>query len=314
MGPSVNGTLNLYKPLGHTSMAVVRRVKRLTSQRGVGHGGTLDPLAEGVLPLCFGQATRVMEYLVNSSKLYRLRVRLGVSTDTFDAEGRVTQERDPTGVTAEKVEQVLEGFRGTIYQTPPMYSALKRQGQRLYALARAGIEVERQPRRVEVQRLELVAWESPEATLEVECGRGMYMRSLAHELGEALGCGAHQVALTRLRTGPFHVEDSVTMERLEAACREATWTELLQPLDTVFLPMKAVVVGHAAEREIRNGQPVNLGPRSHSASHLESWRLYTTEGVFLAVARFDKPLGLWKPQKVFRLHTPSPHAPEPSAP
>ena len=212
-----DGIFNIDKAAGITSMEVVRQVKRQCSQRHVGHGGTLDPAATGVLPVCLGQATRLMQFLVDSNKDYLATIHLGITTDTYDAQGRVVEERDPSGVTPESFEAALCSHRGTIQQTPPMYSALKRQGRRLHQLARAGIQVERAPRTVEVMRLELIQWEPPLATLSILCSRGVYIRSLAHDMGQLLGCGAHLAQLRRLRTGPFHVDQAVSIERLREA-------------------------------------------------------------------------------------------------
>ncbi|MBI2856367.1 MAG: tRNA pseudouridine(55) synthase TruB, partial [Chloroflexi bacterium] len=197
----VQGILNVIKPPQWTSMDVVRLIKRLTRQKRVGHAGTLDPQATGILPICIGQATRVMEYLVNSPKTYHAVVQLGVSTDTYDAQGQITDVRDPSHITLQDVDTALEAFRGVFYQVPPMYSALKREGERLYNLARAGKEVAREPRKVESFRLEVTGWNPPEVELEIECGRGLYVRSLAYDMGVALGCGASLGGLTRLSSG-----------------------------------------------------------------------------------------------------------------
>ena len=199
----ITGIISISKPLEWTSMEVVRRVKRLTRQKRVGHAGTLDPQATGVLPICFGQATRIMEYLVDSLKVYKAVIRLGVSTDTYDSQGQITATNDPSHVTYEDIEREMEAFRGVFLQVPPMYSALKRDGERLYNLARAGKEVEREPREVEIYKSAITDWRPPDVEVEIECGRGMYVRSLAHDLGAALGCGAHLKELVRLRTGPL---------------------------------------------------------------------------------------------------------------
>ena len=226
----INGFLVLNKPVGSTSMDAVRRVKRLTGmKKRVGHGGTLDPLATGILPICFGQATRLMEHLINETKGYRMDVRLGVSTDTYDAEGQVVQEQDPSHITREQVEEALDAFRGTILQKPPMHSALKKDGKRLYELARQGVEVEREARQVEVYSLDLLDFNLPLITLESECGRGVYMRSLAYDLGEMLGCGAHTASLVRLRTGGFRIEDAVTLDQFAQAVEENRWKEMILP-------------------------------------------------------------------------------------
>ena len=168
-----HGILNLIKQLDWTSMDVVRLVKRLTGQKRVGHAGTLDPQATGVLPVCLGQATRLMEYLVDNQKSYRSTIRLGVTTDTYDSEGKVVRDLDPSYVSREDVERSLDGFRGTFLQVPPMYSALKVDGTRLYKLARAGREVERKPREVHSYSINITAWNHPDVEIEVECGRGL---------------------------------------------------------------------------------------------------------------------------------------------
>ena len=255
----VNGFLGLNKASGMTSMDVVRVVKRLTGMRKrVGHGGTLDPLAEGVLPICFGQGTRLMEYLINKTKEYSMTIRLGVETDTYDAEGVVVEERDASGITKEDVEIAIRSFRGTFLQKPPMHSALKKNGQRLYTLARKGVEVELEPRQVEVYSLTVESFEDCFVTIRVECGRGMYMRSLAHDLGQALGCGAHASNLIREKAGPFVLEETVTIEQLEEASECGRWQQLLKPMDLPVLHLKSIVVGSGAEKYLRNGQPGSL--------------------------------------------------------
>ena len=291
-------------------MEAVRRVRRFTGQRrGVGHGGTLDPLAEGVLPICFGQATRLMEYLVEGAKGYRMEMLLGVTTDTYDAEGQVGEKADPSGVTVEQVTSVLDAFRGVFEQTPPMYSALKRQGKRLYELARAGIEVEREPRRVQVYHLQQLSFELPRLVLEVECGRGLYLRSLAHDIGQALECGAHLSALTRFKAGAFNQEDSMELEEVESRASEGTWEACLRPLDFPLLYMKAIRLSRAGEKLLRNGQPVSLGPQPSQTTHLESCRAYSEEGRFLGVVRWDRSQSLWRPLKIFHPGPVSAHAP-----
>ena len=306
----LDGFVNVNKPRGCTSMDVVRRLKRLSGmRRRVGHGGTLDPLAEGVLPICFGQATRLMETLVNSPKGYTMKAHLGVSTTTYDSEGEVLEKREVGTLTSADLDASLDPFRGVIYQTPPMYSALKHKGKRLYELARAGVEVEREPRRVEIFQLELTDYTPPTATLRVECGRGVYMRSLAHHWGQELGCGAHLSELIRVRSGPFRVEDAVTLDDLEAADSSNSVTTHLRPVDCVLLELKSTTIGKAAERLIRTGQSVTLGPELSYAGYLEKLRAYTTDGRFLGVLRFYKTENQWKPYQVFNLDTPSPYAP-----
>lgn len=309
--PGVNGFINLYKPAGITSMDALRRVKRITGQRKkVGHGGTMDPLARGVLPVCFGQATRLMDYVVGSSKRYVMDVKLGESTSTYDAEGEITSRRDASSITQEKIQSALEGFIGVVDQVPPMYSAVKVDGQRLYKLARSGIEVERQPRSVEIHSVQLTRLDLPELTLDVECGKGVYMRTLAHDLGEILGCGAHVTDLERQSCGGFSSDDSVTLDALEEAAQApGGWLGLLHPVDWVLRSFKTVTVGAAAERFLRNGQPVSLANPNFTAGYLEQFRAYNPAGQFLALVRFDRASNSWRPLKVFNTEERSPLAP-----
>ena len=305
--PQINGFINVNKSRGGTSMDVVRRVKRLTGQKKrVGHGGTLDPQAEGVLPICFGQATRLMEHLIDGVKGYYMKVRLGATTSTYDSEGEVVTTGEAwRSVSRDDVEQAIQPFCGVIMQTPPMYSALKHQGKRLYELARAGVEVEREPRRVEVYGIEILDVSPPDLSLQVQCGRGVYMRSLAHDLGEALGCGGYLLELVRTRSGQFRVEEGVTLDAME----ELGWEQHLHPVDYALLDSKSTIVPRAAERLIRHGRDVSLGPNLSYAGYMERYRAYTSDGRFLAVLRYNKPENLWTPSLVFQLDTVSPYCP-----
>ena len=280
-------------------MDVVRLAKRLTKQRHVGHGGTLDPDASGVLPLCFGQATRTMEFLINSVKVYRAQLTLGVSTDTYDHQGQVTEERDASGVTLEQVRQALEAFRGAIDQVPPMFSALKQGGRRLYELARAGKVVPRDPRRVQVFRLDILNWDLPYLEMEIECGRGVYIRSLAHDLGQALGCGAYLSQLVRKRTGPFFLEGALSLDQAAETFESGEWVSLLHAPDIVLLHLRAAVVGPEAEARLRNGQTIALRTARFAPVQHEGCRAYSIDGHFVALLRFQGPPNLWRPDMVF---------------
>ncbi len=250
-----DGILNLNKPLGPTSHDVVRRVRTLAGVRRVGHAGTLDPLATGVLLVCVGKATRVAEYLVATRKVYAARVRLGVATSTFDAEGDAVSE-SPVDVTRAQIEAALAPFRGKILQVPPMYSAVKHRGVPLYRLARRGIEVTRQPRPVEIFRLDLIAWEAPDALLEVTCSPGTYVRALAHDLGQAMGCGAHLAALTREASGSFLLEDAITLEELAVVASEGRWCDHLLPIDAALSGFPTWRLGADQARRLCMGQTV----------------------------------------------------------
>ena len=295
----MDGILNIDKPYGITSMEVVRRLKRAGRLKRVGHGGTLDPVATGVVPICIGQATRVMEYLVDNTKEYRASIKMGVKTDTYDSMGQETGRTDSSHVTRADVEQVLGSFKGVTQQVPPMYSALKRQGKRLYELARAGIEVEREARRVEVFRIELVEWSPPVATVEVGCGRGFYMRSLAHDLGEVLGCGAHLDGLVRLRSGPFKISDALSLEEGERRLSEGAWRDVLHAPDAVLQHLRAAIVGKRIEELIRHGRPLPTGLRAPPPDPKELCRTYSVDGTFVAILSFDAATRQWRPDKVF---------------
>ena len=309
--PLLNGFINLYKPPGITSMDALRRVKRITGQRSkVGHGGTIDPLARGVLPVCLGQATRLMDHVVGSSKKYQMEVKLGETTTTYDGEGEVVKTAEVSDLSFEKVEEATRSFVGLIEQKPPMYSAIKVQGQRLYKLARAGIEVEREPRPVEIYSISVVECSPPTLLLEVESGRGAYMRSLANDLGEALGCGGHVADLVRMSCGGFDQADSVSLEQLEGAATEpGGWERYIHPVDWVLRDLKSVSVGSEAEQYLRHGQSISLGGPFVDAKYMEQFRAYSNDGHFLALVRFDRPANAWRPVKVFRIDSPSPYAP-----
>ncbi|MCI0840484.1 MAG: tRNA pseudouridine(55) synthase TruB [Chloroflexi bacterium] len=299
--PKYDGILNVDKPYGLTSMDVVRRLKRASGQKRVGHGGTLDPIATGVIPICFGQATRMMEDLINGPKRYRAAVELGVVTDTYDALGEIVETRDASAVTLADIEEAINGFIGVIQQVPPMYSALKKNGRRLYQLAREGVEVERDARSVTVQDIKIVAWDSPAITIEVSCGRGFYMRSLAYDLGNALGCGGHMKSLVRLQSGVFSVDAALSLEHAEQKLQDGEWQDILHSPDVVLSAMKAIVVGKQTEDLIRNGCSLPLALSLPRGKADDRCRAYSVDGRFLAILTFDSTSGQWHPDKVFAL-------------
>jgi len=294
--PEASGFLNVNKDRGVTSTDVVRQVKRLTVQRKVGHCGTLDPDATGVLPVCIGRATRFVEAVVNAGKDYLMKVRLGVATDTYDGSGVVVREADPRNIGRADVEAVLERFRGETSQLPPMYSAIKVGGRPLYELARAGATVERTPRRVTVTSLELVEWEHPEFVLSIECGRGFYARSLANDIGEALGNAAHMSGLERRRAGPFRIEDSITLDGFERMVKLGNWRDALRPPDFVLDHLPGIVLDPLAEEQLRHGQVVPARDfNDRGTGQVARARMYSIDGVFLALARYDPAGPWWRP-------------------
>ena len=299
MTEQIDGILNIDKPAGITSMDVVRRIKRASSQKRVGHGGTLDPFASGVVPICLGRATRMMEYLVDGTKEYHATVRLGVETDTYDVDGEVVAESDVSDIDILAIRQALGPFVGMIEQVPPMYSALKKDGERLYNMARAGIEVEREPRSVHVLGIDVIDWSPPDLVIDVACGRGFYMRSLAHDLGEVLGCGGHLQELTRTRNSAFNIDEALSPEEAETRFSEGTWQDALHSPDVAVRSMPAIVVDRGVADRVRNGRPLPGALRIPFDQPGEECRVYGSDGEFLALMIFDRSAGQWQPRKVF---------------
>jgi tRNA pseudouridine55 synthase len=299
-----SGVLVIDKPRGWTSFQVVARVRRLAGEKRVGHAGTLDPLATGVLPVCLGTATRLVEYLADATKEYRASVHLGATSPTYDAEGPIQQvvpvDQLPDTAT---VAGALAQFRGPQQQLPPMHSAVQQGGKRLYDLARQGIEVERQPRPVTIYRLELLAYTAPVLELLVECSKGTYIRSLAHDLGETLGCGAYLAGLVRTRHGPFRLADAVTMTDLEAGATAGRLTEILRPADVLLAKWPRVDLDAEAARRVGQGQPLAYpAPATGPATEADTpphLRAYSPDGTFLAVVEWDAAKRRWQPIKVF---------------
>jgi tRNA pseudouridine55 synthase len=251
------GILNINKPAAVTSHNVVARVRRVVNMRRVGHAGTLDPMATGVLVVCLGRATRVAEYVAETPKTYLATIHFGVVTETWDTEGQVLERHDVGDLSLTAIEGVLPEFRGRIEQVPPAYSALKRDGQPLYRLARRGIAVHLAAREVEILQLDVMAWRPPELEIKVSCTKGTYMRSLAYDLGRRLGVGAHLSALVRLAVGSFRIEDAVDLEALE---REAPglWTRHVAPLREALAHLPGVTVDQDTARRLSLGQAVAL--------------------------------------------------------
>jgi tRNA pseudouridine55 synthase len=295
----MDGILNINKPWGKTSFSIVSLVKRLSGEKRVGHAGTLDPAATGVLPVCLGQATRVVQFLMESPKSYRAEIELGVATDSQDATGTVISRGDPSNITKEKLLSALDSFRGPIEQTPPMYSAVKQGGKPLYQLARSGITVPRKSRKRWIYRLELTDWQPPLATIEVECSRGTYIRTLADDLGRLLGCGATLKTLTRLSCGIFTIEDAVSLPQLEEAFAQGNGEGLLHPLDSVLGDLPSVALDEATEAAMKNGKPLSSADLDNPPDEGNRCRAYSRDGRFLGTLRFDAEKEQWRPEKVF---------------
>jgi tRNA pseudouridine55 synthase len=298
----VHGWVVLDKPVGMTSTHAVSLVKRLFSAKRCGHAGTLDPLASGALPIALGEATKTVPFVMDGRKLYRFAIQWGEERDTDDAEGRIvsTSKERPS---LEAIRALLPAYTGLIQQVPPRYSAIKIEGERAYDLARDGEQVELVPRPVEIGRLELVTVPDPDhAVLEAECGKGTYVRSLARDLGRALGCFGHVSALRRAAVGPFTPETMISLEQLEALCHraasgEGNLADALMPVETALDDIPALAVNRADAARLQRGQAVLL--RGRDAPNFRGTVYVTVSGQLLALAELDR--GEIVPKRVFNL-------------
>jgi tRNA pseudouridine55 synthase len=286
-----SGLLNINKPQGITSHDAVLAVRRITGVRRVGHAGTLDPMATGVLPVCVGRATRLAKYLMATDKSYQGTVRLGVETDTYDAEGEVTRSV-PVSIEQQQVRKALERYRGTIDQVPPMYSAVKQGGQPLYRLARQGVTVPREARQVTIFQIDLTDWSPPEFSFVVTCSSGTYVRSIVHDLGQQLNCGAHLTRLLRTRSGALSVEDAVPLLKLTPD----NWREHLLPMELALSELAHVQFSAEEKKRLVQGQAV---PRQPNHPRVELARAETEEGGFFALIKPSPGGSEWLPYKVF---------------
>ena len=291
--PDLSGVVVVNKPSGPTSFDVVRRLKGLFKVKRVGHTGTLDPTATGVLPICVGEATKVAGFIADGEKEYEATVRFGQVTDTQDAAGRVLETRPIEGVTEDRVREALLSFVGLIEQTPPMYSARKIEGKRLYELARAGEEVEREPRTVNVDEARMTFFQPPDCGIFVRCSKGTYLRTLAHDLGARLGSGAHLRELRRTRVGPFGIEESVGLDELMAAAKQGKdeLARYLKPLDRALDGLAELRLDAQLTRRVAHGH--TPGPADLSRLRAPPYprgrrvRLVDPAGHVLAVAESD---------------------------
>jgi len=296
---SVHGLLLLDKPAGGSSNKALQKAKWLLKAKKAGHTGSLDPLATGMLPLCFGEATKLSQYFLNADKGYETTLQLGVITDSADADGEVIETRPLPNLTEADLEQVCEPLRGAIKQVPPMVSALKVDGKRLYKLAREGITVERKARDVIVHALEITAFdpENGSASLRVVCSKGTYIRSIVTDIGEALGCGAHVTRLRRTHVSPFEGVKMVSLEELEAHADPA---QLLMPLDTGLSHFPAAKLSAEGMAAFRNGQPGGGEWLQVSGSDEEMVRIYDQQDQFIGLGTANG-VDLWSPKRVLQL-------------
>ena len=285
-GRNISGVLLLDKPEGLTSNKALQEVKFLFKAAKAGHTGSLDPLATGLLPICFGEATKMSAFLLDADKHYRVTVKLGETTTTADAEGEIVKTEDPSGVTEAQIREVMEEFLGEQQQLPPMYSAVKHKGERLYKLARQGIEVERETRTIHLYSLTLLDVKMPEFVMDVHCSKGTYVRTLAEDIGKRLGCGAHVSGLRRTGVGPYDDQSMYKLETVQEAFQEKHFEEMdswLLPLESALSGWPEVMLTADAAFYLKQGQPV-LVPNAPTSGWV---RLYANQTDFLGVGQIQ---------------------------
>ncbi|HEU0000040.1 MAG TPA: tRNA pseudouridine(55) synthase TruB [Ktedonobacteraceae bacterium] len=298
----MDGILNINKPTGMTSHDVVAKVRKLLKQKRVGHAGTLDPAASGVLPICAGQATRVAEYLSESGKAYQATIVFGSMTDTYDSEGTIIRTASTQDLARARIEAILPKFLGEQMQVPPRYSAIKLQGQPAYKRARAGEDMAMEARPITIYQLEIIDWQPshpPTLILAIECSKGTYIRSLAYDLGEQAGCGAYLGGLVRTRSGPFALLESITLEQLAEAAAQGTVEQFLFPADKAIEHYPALVLDEHTSERVRHGNVFQVGEEPGTVQEKSLARVYDNQGQFLAIAEWDEEQQKWQPTKVF---------------
>jgi len=287
------GLLIVDKPVGPTSHQVVSIVRRGTGIRKVGHAGTLDPRASGVLVLCLGSATRLSEYLSTASKRYQAVIRFGSATQTYDAEGDVVLQTG-NAPTRKEIDEILPEFMGDISQVPPPYSAIKVKGSKAYELAREGKEVELDPRIITIYDLKVSSYKAPDLALEIECSAGTYIRSIAHDLGERLSTGAHLAALRRVKSGPFSIDDAIPFPKLEVGFMVDKWEKYIVPALDALPDFPVVKVSHDDLEHVKHGHRISAAPGSSGLA-----RAVSGDGELVAILEAVEDGTLWHPRKVF---------------
>lgn len=300
-----HGIINVYKEAGYTSHDVVAKLRGICKQKKIGHTGTLDPDAVGVLPVCLGSGTKVCDLLTDRKKEYIARFRLGLVTDTQDMSGQILKENAVT-VTSGEVKQVIASFEGELMQVPPMYSALKINGRKLYELARQGKEVERPARPVHIYRLEILEEEHPEYTIKVVCSKGTYIRTLCHDIGQKLGCGAVMVSLKRTGVGEFSIKDAYKISELEKLADEERLMEAVRPVDRLFENVLEIIVNEEGYKALSNGNPLKRTDiqlkemnKDQKPEDGEEFRVYSHQHVFFGIYRYESERRLFLPVKLF---------------
>lgn len=297
----INGVLNIYKEKGFTSHDVVAKLRGIVKQKKIGHTGTLDPDAEGVLPVCLGKATKLCDMLTDKSKVYEAVLLLGKTTDTQDITGTILEEGETKDLTEEQVRACIQKFVGEQDQVPPMYSALKVNGKKLYELAREGIEVERKARKITIFEIEILEIDLPRVRMQVHCSKGTYIRTLCHDIGTTLGCGGCMEALLRTKVSRFELKDSLRLSEIDALQQEGKLDSVLIPIDEMFSSLKEVTIDPVQERLIYNGNPFvekYLGEHPNF-SEKEQVRVYDMKHQFVGIYRYQAEEKRFSIEKMF---------------
>ena len=296
-----NGIINVYKEKGYTSFDVVARMRGICGQKKIGHTGTLDPDAEGVLPVCLGKATKVCDMLTDSDKVYRAVMQLGVETDTQDMTGTILKEADTSGLAEQYVMGAVMQFEGEIFQVPPMYSALKVNGKKLCDLARAGVTVERKARPVTIYKIFVENIELPYVTMTVSCSKGTYIRTLCHDIGAKLGCGAAMKSLVRLQAAGYRIEDAYKLDAVQKFSESGTLKDAVTPIERVFDVYPVLTAKPEFDIMLKNGNKMALQQFQEMIKpELEmKVRVRMSDGRFAAVYEYREDLGLFRPLKMF---------------
>lgn len=296
-----NGILNIYKENGYTSHDVVAKLRGIVKQKKIGHTGTLDPDAEGVLPVCLGKATKLCDMLTDRSKTYETVLLLGKTTDTQDISGTIIEEKETGYLTEERVRSCIEGYIGDYEQLPPMYSAVKINGKKLYELARQGIEVERKKRAVTIHHIYIQEISLPRVRMQVHCSKGTYIRTLCHDIGESLGCGGCMESLLRTQSGCFHLQDSLKLEEIAEVYAKSSFAKVLLPVDSVFEELKEVCICREYEALAHNGNAFSvkcIQKKIHYQQD-EQVRVYDMDQRFIGIFRYNAGKREFRVEKMF---------------
>ncbi len=298
---SYNGIVNVYKDAGFTSFDVVAKLRGIFGMRKIGHTGTLDPEATGVLPICLGNATKVVELLMDHDKEYIATLQLGIKTDTQDTTGEILEEKSTEGITEDKVTETIMSFVGDIMQIPPMYSALKVNGQKLCDLARKGVEVERKPRPVTIHEIEIISIELPLVTFRVHCSKGTYIRTLCNDIGSKLGCGGAMKTLERTRVGIFEKKDTLTLQELQQLKDEGRLSQAVSPVDGLFPDYPKLTVCGDGIKKLENGNKLSRTDYvNQNAINVQGCvRVYRPDGSFAGIYKREKTGDIFAPEKMF---------------